>query len=83
MSATEDELFWTSFLRSLKDRGLSGVQLVISDAHAGLKADRPGHAGRGMVALQVGEPQLAIPTSVYRSVTQVPLKAVRQERKAG
>ncbi len=35
---SEDELFWTAFLRGLKDRGLSGVQLVISDAHAGLKA---------------------------------------------
>jgi putative transposase len=35
---SEDELFWTTFLRSLKDRGLGGVQLVISDAHAGLKA---------------------------------------------
>jgi len=35
---SEDELFWTTFLRSLKGRGLGGVQLVISDAHAGLKA---------------------------------------------
>lgn len=32
---SEDETFWTRFLRSLKDRGLSGVRLVISDAHAG------------------------------------------------
>jgi putative transposase len=29
--------FWTSFLRSLKARGLHGVQLVTSDAHTGLK----------------------------------------------
>jgi putative transposase len=35
---SEDETFWTHFLRSLKTRGLSGVRLVISDAHAGLKA---------------------------------------------
>lgn len=35
---SEDETFWTRFLRSLKERGLSGVRLVISDAHAGLKA---------------------------------------------
>ena len=35
---SEDETFWTAFLRSLKARGLSGVRLVISDAHAGLKA---------------------------------------------
>ena len=35
---SEDETFWTRFLRSLRARGLSGVRLVISDAHAGLKA---------------------------------------------
>ena len=35
---SEDGAFWTAFLRSLKTRGLSGVQLVISDAHAGLQA---------------------------------------------
>jgi transposase-like protein len=35
---SEDGAFWTAFLRSLKARGLGGVQLVISDAHAGLKA---------------------------------------------
>ena len=35
---SEDGAFWTAFLRSLKARGLAGVQLVISDAHTGLKA---------------------------------------------
>src|SRR6478672_7406325 len=30
---SEDGAFWTAFLRSLKARGLHGVQLVISDAH--------------------------------------------------
>jgi transposase-like protein len=35
---TEDGAGWTAFLRSLVARGLSGVQLVISDAHEGLKA---------------------------------------------
>ncbi len=34
---SEDKAFWTSFLRSLRARGLSGVRLVISDAHEGLK----------------------------------------------
>jgi transposase-like protein len=34
---TENEGFWTSFLRGLKARGLGGVKLVISDAHTGLK----------------------------------------------
>ena len=32
---SEDETFWRSFLLSLKQRGLSGVQLVISDQHCG------------------------------------------------
>ena len=35
---SEAETFWTDFLRSLTRRGLRGVQLVISDAHEGLKA---------------------------------------------
>ncbi len=34
---SEDGAFWTSFLRSLVARGLSGVQMVTSDAHRGLK----------------------------------------------
>src|SRR6188472_1417865 len=33
----ETEAFWTGFLRGLVKRGLTGVQLAISDAHAGLK----------------------------------------------
>jgi transposase-like protein len=34
---SEDGAFWLQFLRSLVARGLSGVRLVISDAHQGLK----------------------------------------------
>jgi transposase-like protein len=35
---SEDETFWTAYLRRLKEqRGLTGVRLAISDAHAGLK----------------------------------------------
>ena len=34
---TDDGTGWTAFLRSLKARGLSGVRLVVSDAHEGLK----------------------------------------------
>src|SRR6476660_668880 len=34
---SEDGAFWHQFLRSLVARGLAGVQLVISDAHQGLK----------------------------------------------
>jgi len=35
---TEDKAFWTAFLRSWRERGLSGVRLVVSDHHLGLKA---------------------------------------------
>ncbi len=34
---SENETFWTTFLRALKARGLGGVKLVITDAHTGLK----------------------------------------------
>jgi putative transposase len=33
----ETEAFWRAFLRSLVERGLAGVEVVVSDAHAGLK----------------------------------------------
>ena len=36
VGASEDKAFWTAFLRSLVERGLRGVRLVISDAHEGL-----------------------------------------------
>jgi transposase-like protein len=34
---SEDGAFWTAFLKDLRARGLTGVQLVISDHHLGLK----------------------------------------------
>jgi len=33
----EDELFWSGFFDDLKDRGLSGVKLVVSDGHKGIQ----------------------------------------------
>jgi transposase-like protein len=33
---SETEAFWAEFISHLKERGLGGVKLVISDAHAGL-----------------------------------------------
>ena len=35
---TESKESWTTFLRDLRKRGLSGTKLVVSDAHEGLKA---------------------------------------------
>ena len=37
VGTSEDGAFWLSFLRSLVARGLVGVELVISDAHQGLR----------------------------------------------
>lgn len=38
VGATESGAFWREFLRGLVARGLTGVELVVSDAHQGLKA---------------------------------------------
>ena len=40
VSLSEHEIHWRTFLESLKQRGLGGVQLVTSDDHAGLRAAR-------------------------------------------
>ncbi len=37
---SEAEIHWRDFLQSLQKRGLSGVRLLISDAHEGLRAAR-------------------------------------------
>ena len=40
VSLSEHEVHWRHFLNSLSERGLCGLELIISDAHAGLKAAR-------------------------------------------
>jgi transposase-like protein len=40
VSLSEAEVHWRTFLAELKDRGLCGVELIVSDAHEGLKAAR-------------------------------------------
>ena len=55
----ETEVFWRGFLRSLVERGLTGVQLVVSDAHAGLtnaigQVQRLGHDGPPSAAASSG-----------------------------
>jgi hypothetical protein len=68
MLTTEDGAGWTAFLCDLVACGLSGVELVISDAHAGLKeaiaavlprgelaaVPDPFHAGSAVSGAQVG-----------------------------
>ncbi len=38
LGEVESEAFWLEFLRSLRQRGLAGVRLAVSDDHEGLKA---------------------------------------------
>ncbi|MBN1316440.1 MAG: transposase [Anaerolineales bacterium] len=40
ISMSEAKVHWRSFLKSLADRGISGIQQIISDDHAGLGAAR-------------------------------------------
>jgi len=40
VALSEQEVHWRTFLQRLVERGLRGVQLIISDAHAGLQAAR-------------------------------------------
>jgi putative transposase len=40
VSLSEAEVHWRGFLKSLIDRGLHGVQLIVSDDHSGLKQAR-------------------------------------------
>jgi len=40
VSLSEAEVHWRAFLSDLKDRGLYGIELIVSDAHEGLQAAR-------------------------------------------
>jgi putative transposase len=40
VSLSEAEVHWRTFLSSLKDRGLYGIEFIVSDAHEGLQAAR-------------------------------------------
>jgi transposase-like protein len=39
-SRSEAEVHWREFLQSLVERGPSGAELITSDSHTGLEADR-------------------------------------------
>ena len=57
---SEAEVHWRAFLESLLKRGMRGVQFVVSDDHAGLRAARQARAHRGAVAT------LSIPSGAER-----------------
>lgn len=43
LADSESESSWSTLFRELKDRGLSGVELLVSDAHAGITAAATRH----------------------------------------
>ncbi len=65
----ETEAFWTEFLRGLVERGLVGVQLAISDAHAGLKA-----AIAKVLGLRLAALHRALPARLLRARPQGPAR---------
>ena len=83
----ETEAFWRSFLRGLVERGLTGVQLVVSDAHAGLKkAIAPG-ARLPLAALQRPLPARSARARPSRAAADArradPSDLQRRRRRAG
>lgn len=72
VSLSEAEAHWRTFLRSLVERGLSGIRLIISDSHAGLKAAR--QAVFGGIPWQRCQFHLQQNASQY-----VPRKSMRKE----
>ena len=65
----ETEAFWTAFLRGLVKRGLVGVQLAISDAHAGLKAAIAKVLGLRLAALHRAFPRATASGTPARTST--------------
>jgi transposase-like protein len=72
VSLSEHEIHWKDFLKGLKDRGLNGVKLIISDDHAGLGAAR--RAVFGSVSWQRCQFHLQQNAGAY-----VPKQAMRME----
>lgn len=72
VSLSEQEVHWRAFLESLIDRGLSAVELIISDAHVGLQAARRNVFG--------GVPWQRCQYHLQQNASQyVPRRAMRKE----
>lgn len=91
VSLSEHEVHWRSFLQSLVQRGLSGVQLVISDDHQGLgKARRAVFGGVPWQRCQFHLQQNAqgyVPRKTLKSEVAADIRAIfnaanRQEAEA-
>ena len=55
VALSEAEVHWRAFLESLQARGMRGVEYVVSDDHAGLRAARRAVSGAG----RISRPQVA------------------------
>ena len=87
---SEAESFWSEFLRSLADRGLRGVKLIIADEHKGLKAAankvlgatiqrRRVHFMRNALAC-VGKKDKPIVTAALRTAFEADSQAAAKEK---
>ena len=84
VSLSEQEVHWRTFLQSLVARGLSGVALIISDAHPGLKAARRAVFGgvpwqRCQFHLQQNA-QAYVPTQALKSEVAADIRAIFNAR---
>jgi transposase-like protein len=88
--ASEAEVFWRDFPRSLADRGLRGVKLVIADDHKGLRvaARRVFDAGiqwcrvhwtRNMLAHAAREQHAAMIRTIFAQKTKAEADAQRDK----
>jgi putative transposase len=75
---SEAETFWTGFLRSLADRGLRGVKLVIADDHKGLRAaaSRVFHASQQRCKVHWMRNALAHVTAQQRPAVAAMIKTI-------
>jgi len=76
----EQEVHWRTFLQSLVQRGLRGVERIISDDHAGLRAKRQAICGgipwqrcqfRPQQNAQAYVPRKAMPAKVAERVLEI------------
>jgi transposase-like protein len=81
---SEAEPFWTTFLRSLLDRGLRGVRLVIADDHKGLRAaaDRVLHASVQRCKVHFARNALAHVGPAQRAMVAAMLRTVYAQESA-
>ena len=80
----ETEAFWREFLRGLVRRGLSGCQLVVSDAHEGLKGRRLADPARDQPRDRAERPvAVRTPLPLTRLARPAPRKAEHTRRPGG